>query len=107
MPADALALPWTQTLDYAVGEYARSRGAELPARLVASAKSWLTYSGVDRTQPILPWDAPKDARRISPVESVARYLEHLREAWNYQMAQDDPAARLEEQTRLPDRARLV
>jgi hypothetical protein len=97
VPPGALGLPWNPDIDYAVGEFARNRGAELPARLVASAKSWLVHRGVDRTQPILPWDAPADARRISPLEASAHYLEHIRNAWNYQMAAEDPEARLEEQ----------
>lgn len=97
IPEGGLALPWQAEIDYTVGEYARTRGAELPNRLIASAKSWLCNRGVDRTQPILPWDAPADGRRLSPLEASARYLEHLRNAWNYAMAQDDPAARLEEQ----------
>lgn len=92
-----LSLPWRGGADSAVGVYARDRGAELPSRLVSSAKSWLSHSGVDRKAPILPWDAPEDARRVSPVEASRRYLEHLRAAWNEQMAQDDPDARLEAQ----------
>ena len=92
-----LALPWNDEADYAVGAFARSRGEELPARLVASAKSWLCHSGVDRTQEILPWDAPADARRLSPLDATARYLEHIAQAWNHQMAADDPEARLEDQ----------
>ena len=90
-----LALPWNPEIDYAVGEFARSRGAELPTRQVASAKSWLCHSGVDRTQEILPWDAPADARRLSPLDATARYLEHLARAWNHQMA--DAEAPLEDQ----------
>lgn len=97
VPEGALALPWDQDINYAVGEFARSRGAELPTRLVASAKSWLSHRGVDRTQPILPWEAPPDARRVSPLEAAARYLEHIRNAWNFQMAADDTGARLEDQ----------
>ncbi|PLS79591.1 MAG: nucleotide-binding protein [Chloroflexi bacterium] len=97
VPPGALAVPWDPAIGHAVGEFARNRGAELPTRLVASAKSWLVHRGVDRTQPILPWDAPTDAQRVSPVEASARYLEHIRNAWNYQMAADDPAARLENQ----------
>ncbi|MCB0047026.1 MAG: Hsp70 family protein [Caldilineaceae bacterium] len=93
-----LALPWDADIDYAVGEFARNRGAELPARLVASAKSWLGNTGVDRTAPILPWDAPAETRKVSPLEAMTRYLRHLRDAWNYMLADDDPAARLEVQT---------
>src|SRR5690606_9596278 len=72
VPEGALALPWNAGIDYAVGEYARERGAELPARLVSSAKSWLSHSGIDRTAPILPWESPPEARRVSPVEATQR-----------------------------------
>ncbi len=93
-----LALPWDAEIDYAIGEFARNRGAELPARLVSSAKSWLCHTGVDRTQAILPWDAPADARKVSPLETMTRYLRHMREAWNYMMAGGEPALMLENQT---------
>src|SRR5690606_9098449 len=59
-PAGGLALPWKEDADFAVGAYARDRGAELPARLISSAKSWLSHPGVDRRAPILPWEAPDD-----------------------------------------------
>jgi hypothetical protein len=45
----------------------------------------------------LPWSAPPDVARISPVEASARFLRHLVEGWNYVMARDDPTARLEKQ----------
>ena len=93
----SLGLPWDPSRDYAVGEFARLRGAELPQRLVASAKSWLCHRGVDRTQPILPWDSPAESRRISPVDAAALLLGHLRDAWNQTMAPADPEARLEAQ----------
>ena len=82
VPEGGMALPWSAEVDFTVGEFARERGAELPARLVSSAKSWLCHRGVERTQPILPWDAPDDSRQISPVEATARYLGHMRDAWN-------------------------
>ncbi len=97
VPEGGLALPWNPQSDLAVGEYARERGSELPARLVASAKSWLCHTGVDRTQPILPWDAPEDSRRVSPVEAMTQFLCHIRNAWNYELAGQDPAKRLERQ----------
>ena len=53
-PAGALQLPWDTSRDYCVGEYARVFGSQVPTRLVASAKSWLSHSGVDRRSPILP-----------------------------------------------------
>ncbi|MGH1364707.1 MAG: Hsp70 family protein [Calditrichia bacterium] len=98
VPEGGLALPWDAAKDYAVGEYARSRGNEIPNRLVASAKSWLCHSGVDRRDALLPWNSGDDARRVSPIEATQRYLEHIRDAWNAQMAEDDKKHRLEEQT---------
>ncbi len=97
VPEGGMALPWNENIDFAVGEYARNRGAEIPNRLVASAKSWLCHAGIDRTHAILPWDAPDDARRVSPVEATAHYLKHIRESWNYKMAQDDDTLRMENQ----------
>jgi Hsp70 protein len=96
-PAGALDLPWAKSRNYTVGELARSQGAAVPARLVASAKSWLCHPDVDRTAPQLPWQAPEDVPRISPLDASARYLEHLRDAWNELMAADDPFASLEGQ----------
>ena len=65
--AGAIALPWEGEADAVIGELARKRGAENPARLVASAMSWLSHAGVDRTADILPWQAPDDVHRVSPV----------------------------------------
>jgi hypothetical protein len=75
------ALPWDPERTFAVGEHARARGVEAPARLVSSAKSWLSHSGVDRHVGILPVGAPDDVEKISPVEASWRYLEHLSEAF--------------------------
>lgn len=87
-PAGAFALPWSPrsaaTTETVVGEFARSHGAKVPARLVSSAKSWLSHPGVDRQSAILPWQAPADVRRISPVEASRAYLAHLRSAWDHQ-----------------------
>ena len=70
-PGD-LALPWADASGYAVGEFARSRGAATPIRLVSSAKSWLCHAGVDRRAPILPNDAPPEVARVSPLEASIR-----------------------------------
>jgi molecular chaperone DnaK (HSP70) len=67
--------------DGIVGEYAREQGALAPTRLIHSAKSWLSNPEVDRRAKILPWDAQEAGRVMSPVEASARYLAHLREAW--------------------------
>jgi hypothetical protein len=96
-PAGSLRLPWDAERDYAVGEFARTFGSQVPTRLVSSAKSWLCYDGIDRRQPVLPWRAPDDARKVSPVEASTRYLRHLVEAWNYLIAKDVAENRLEQQ----------
>ena len=96
-PSGALDLPWAKSRSYTVGELARAQGAAVPARLVSSAKSWLCHAGVDRTSPILPWQSPAEVPKISPLDASARYLEHLRDAWNEVMASDDPFASLEGQ----------
>ena len=84
-PSGALALPWDAGRGFAVGVLAQKRGAENAGRLVSSAKSWLSHSGVDRTAPLVPYRAPEGVDRISPVAASRRYLEHLREAWDARM----------------------
>jgi molecular chaperone DnaK (HSP70) len=97
-PAGALKLPWDAKRDYCVGEFARVFGSQVPTRLVASAKSWLCHPGVDRKAPILPHRAPDaGSRKVSPVDACTRYLKHLAEAWNQQIAKDVTANRLEAQ----------
>jgi hypothetical protein len=85
-PAQSLNLPWKSSADAVVGEFARAHGAKVPTRLVSSAKSWLCHPGVDRTSAILPWQAPPDVQRISPLEASTRYLQHLKSAWEQKNA---------------------
>ncbi|MFO7157145.1 MAG: Hsp70 family protein [Pseudomonadota bacterium] len=80
---EAIALPWDPSRRYVVGSFAREQGARIPARLVSSAKSWLSHAGVDRRQPVLPWGAPEEVPKVSPIEASARYLQHVREAWDH------------------------
>jgi len=94
----ALQLPWPQAdvagLDQVVtGQWARRLGAQVPGRIVASAKSWLSHAGVDRAAPILPWGADADVAKVSPVAASAGYLAHARAAWNHRF----PQHRLEDQ----------
>jgi molecular chaperone DnaK (HSP70) len=84
----AMKLPWGETAEgaakeYAVGIFAREHGAVVPGRLVVSAKSWLSHSGVDRTAPLLPWHGAGDVTKLSPVEVSRRYLGHIRAAWDF------------------------
>jgi molecular chaperone DnaK (HSP70) len=65
-----------------VGVLAQRSGLDNPGRLVASAKSWLSYAGVDRNAAILPITAPEGVSKVSPVEASSQYLKFLRDAWN-------------------------
>jgi molecular chaperone DnaK (HSP70) len=85
LPAGSLAVPWDRNRDYAVGQFARVQGARVPGRLISSAKSWLCHPDVDRSAAILPWGGPPEMKKLSPVEVSARYLLHIREAWNQRM----------------------
>lgn len=78
-----LDLPWREGGLRVAGHLAARRGAESLGRLVTSAKSWLSYTGAERTGPILPANAAEGAPRVSPVEASRVYLEHLREAWEH------------------------
>lgn len=94
---DALQLPWDSESRIAVGEFARNRGAEIPHRMISSSKSWLCNTMVDRNKPILPWDAPEDTIKMSPVEASATILKHIKNAWNNDIAADDDDKRMEKQ----------
>ena len=96
-PKGSLALPWEREPRFVVGELARKRGAESPARLVASAKSWLCYAAVNRTTPILPWQAPEEVAKLSPVEASSQFLDYLRRAWDNHFAKKKPELVLSEQ----------
>ncbi|MCA9580455.1 MAG: hsp70 family protein [Myxococcales bacterium] len=87
-----LTLPWGGD-GTAVGTIAMTLGAKVPSRLITSAKSWLSHDGVDRRAAILPWGAPHDVEKVSPVDASASYLSHLRATWNHRF----PEAPLEEQ----------
>jgi Hsp70 protein len=89
-PAGSLALPWDGSPAHVVGDVARRRGAENPSRLIASAKSWLSHGGANRTAPILPWGAPAEVPHLSPVEASAAYLRHLAAGFDLEVAKGNP-----------------
>ena len=94
LPAGALRLPWTADRDEPrtmVGAFARDHGAAVPGRMISSAKSWLSHSGVDRSAGLLPWHGAADAQKLSPVDVAARYLAHIRAAWDH-VHPDQPLA---------------
>ena len=75
--------PWASSL--------AGRRRKRRQRTVGAAKSWLCHSRVDRRQPILPWNAPEDVAKISPVTAARHYLEHLVAAWEAEFP-DAPVA---------------
>ncbi len=96
-PAGSTALPWDGAPAHVIGELARRRGAENPMRLIASAKSWLSYGGAKRTAPILPWGAASEIPHLSPVEASAEYLRHLAAAFDAGVGHDASGQTLSEQ----------
>jgi len=80
-PGD-IVLPWNEYPEAIVGDLARQLGSKTPIRLVASAKSWLSHSGVDCRAPILPVQSPEEVKRVSPLQASIEYLRHMRDAWN-------------------------
>jgi molecular chaperone DnaK (HSP70) len=70
--------------EWVVGLLARKKAAELPGRVVHSAKSWLCHHTSDRSARFLPWGSDDIAHnsKISPVCASALILNHLKRAWN-------------------------
>jgi len=88
----ATKLPWSKDAPSGVvGAFARDHGRTLPGRMVESAKSWLCHNGVDRKAALLPWHGAADVERLSPVEASARYIRHMKDAWDAAHA-DHPLA---------------
>ncbi len=74
----------TTSFDFCVGAYARDETARTSGRGIASAKSWLCHSAVDRLAALLPWHGMDDVQRLSPVEVSAAFLSHIRSTWDQQ-----------------------
>ncbi len=79
----ATRLPWLKDVPVGtVGAYARDHGRTVPGRMIESAKSWLCHNGVDRRAALLPWHGAADVERLSPVDATARYIRHMKDAWD-------------------------
>ena len=86
--ASAARLPWETGLSAGVvGQFAREHGALVPNRLVTSAKSWLCNPHVSPDKPVLPWKSDLGERKVSAFEASTRYLEHLRQAFQWTLGQ--------------------
>ena len=96
-PKGSLSLPWDDQPQLVTGELARHRGAENPVRLIASAKSWLSHGGANRTSAILPWGAPDEVPHMSPVDASAHYLKHLAAVFDREVADGDAGLALARQ----------
>ncbi|MDQ8183032.1 Hsp70 family protein [Pelagicoccus sp. SDUM812005] len=82
--AEALSLPWPNEQGKGiVGTFAREHGAQVPDRLVTSAKSWLSNPHVDPQSPVLPWNSEIETGKLSAVEASRLYLEHLKQGVLY------------------------
>ena len=88
LSAGGVSATWNEHPPMVTGVLAREQGALVPSRQVSSAKSWLSYPGVHRRGKILPAQAEPPQPMISPVEASARYLMHLRDAWNGAIGSD-------------------
>jgi molecular chaperone DnaK (HSP70) len=79
-----LYLPPEQSGRWIAGRFARSRAAEVPGRVVHSAKSWLVHHAADRRAKFLPLGSSDLAGTdlISPVEALSLLLQTLSTAWN-------------------------
>lgn len=85
--SSVFAVPWRDTPSHwVVGALARDESSSRPGRIVSSAKSWLSHSGVDRSAPLLPWRGDPDVERLSPVQAAAAVLQHLHDVWNHRFA---------------------
>lgn len=86
LKANVAPLPWSVAGSFAIGTFARDRGAELPNRLICSAKSWLCHQGINRREKILPLEAEDKETQMSPLQACGEILRHLKEAWNFAKA---------------------
>ncbi|MGK5594203.1 MAG: Hsp70 family protein [Parachlamydiaceae bacterium] len=90
-------LPWKKNISFLVGKGAWEEGVHVPTCLIHSAKSWLSHPHAIQKSALLPENAHCSIERISPLEASARYLAHIREAWNYQIAKGNPEKEFEAQ----------
>lgn len=86
--AEDIRVGWPVGDGLILGELARQLGSKTPARLVSSAKSWLSHNMQDAREAFLPLEAPEDVTKLSPQEATTRYLNYLRQAWNAKFPED-------------------
>ena len=97
LSSGTLALPWNQSNDFCLGEFAKNNASKNPSKTISSAKSWLCSGNVDRSQPILPWNRKNSDKQLSPVKATERLLLHIKDAWNDSMGSESEDCLLENQ----------
>lgn len=104
LPEGSLSLPWNNRaprtekgIQYTVGEFARTRGGDVPGRLISSAKSWLSQPGSKRRAAVLPWNSDPGVPTLSPVEASSLILQHLASAWDDTLGRDPKNGALKDQ----------
>jgi len=97
LSSETLALPWDNSIDYCIGEFAKKNSSSNPAKTISSAKSWLCSDNIDRTQPVLPWNRNDKDRQMSPVKAAEQLLLHIKKAWNNSIGSGSSDNRLENQ----------
>lgn len=78
---------WDKSRKLSVGSLAKERGQEVPNRLVASAKSWLSVQEISKNSPILPINGEEELR-ISPIDALSELLKHIKEVWDIKHSKD-------------------
>lgn len=76
---------FTDSTNFTIGLFAKNRGEELANRVIASAKSWACFSGIDRRNRFLPLHSEEKENLLSPLEACSAILKHLKCAWNFKM----------------------
>lgn len=76
-------VPWSPDCPFTIGAFARDRGAELPNRVISSAKSWLSHPSIDRRERLLPIESEEKSSQMSPLEACAEILKHLKNSWDF------------------------
>ncbi|MGB0648189.1 MAG: Hsp70 family protein, partial [Bradymonadia bacterium] len=76
-------LPWSNE-GLIVGKLARQLSATRSESCIHSAKSWLSYSGIDRSTRCLPWGSSESHRKYSPLEISSQFLAQVVGSWSQQ-----------------------
>lgn len=87
LPPGSTDMLW-ETGGKVTGWLAREQSAKVPHRVISSAKSWLCHQSINRRSAILPWKSPDEVPKMSPVDVSAAYLQHIKEAWDFENAEE-------------------